>query len=137
MKRLFASILIVLVTLSCDISDDSPNVYYEFVPIVSVNMSTEMLLNEIYEVTVVYERPTSCHLYHNIYYNPESTFERTVAIISSVYQNSNCEPLVDSNFEVSFNFKPTNIGTYTFQFWQGENEDGESEFLTVEAAVTE
>lgn len=137
MKRLFASILIILITFSCNISDDSTNVYYEFVPIVSVDMSDELILNEIYEVNVVYERPTDCHLFHNIYYNPESTFERTVAIISSVYDNGNCESIDDSTFEVSFNFKPTNTGTYIFQFWQGENENGEGEFLTLEVTVTE
>lgn len=137
MKRLFASILTIILLFSCDISDDSNNVYYEFVPINAIDMPTELELNQVYEINLTYERLSSCHVYHNIYYNHESAFERTVSVICSVYENNNCEPLDDPNYDVSFNFMPTNVGTYTFYFWQGEDENGESQFITVEATVTE
>lgn len=136
MKRLFASVLIIFMLFSCDISDDSEAIFYEFVSVNTAELATEMQLNEVYEINVVYERPTNCYVYNNIYYNHESTFERTVAIMCSVHSGTNCEP-DNTEYEVSFNFRPTNIGTYTFYFWQGEDEDGESQFLTVEAVVSE
>ena len=137
MKRLFASLFVAFIAFSCNISDDSDYVYYEFVPVSEVFVPTELEVNQVYEINLTYERPSNCYAFHNIYYNHESAFERTVAVICSVIENNNCEELDDPNYDVSFNFKPTSIGTYTFYFWQGVDENGESQFITVEATVTE
>ena len=136
MKRLFASVLLSFMAFSCNISDDSDYVHYDFVSISNVVMPEDFIVNELHEITLTYNRPTNCHAFHNIYYNYESDFERTVAIICSV-QGNNCEPLADSNYDASFNFKPTTIGTYTFYFWQGEDANSENQYLTVEVQVTE
>jgi hypothetical protein len=64
---------------------------------------------------------------------------RTVAVITTVIDNndaSNCEPLSEEIEERYFTFHVQNTsGTYIFKFWQGENENGEDEYLIYEVPI--
>lgn len=96
-----------------------------------------MQVNQVYEVTMTYTRPDSCYIYSDIFYSYDDETTRTVAIICSVYDNSyGCEPLEYPEYEVSFDFHPTQVGTYTFRFWQGQDENGVDQFLILEIPVT-
>ena len=108
-------------------------------PIESVTMDDVMIVNTINEIILTYVRPNSCYVYNNIYYSYDDATTRTVALICSVYDASNygCEELDYPEYDVSFDFKPTQIGTYTFKFWQGEDNNGEDQFLVMDVEVTE
>jgi len=45
--------------------------------------------------------------------------------------------LEDSIVASTFNFKVTSNGSYIFKFWQGEDEAGETQYLTIEVPVIE
>ncbi|HPF96634.1 MAG: hypothetical protein R2802_08530 [Flavobacteriaceae bacterium] len=137
MKQLFVGLCALLVLVSCSINDDSPQLYYEFMPVDSVDIPEEFQLNHIYEITMTYTRPDDCYAYSDVYYANDGGNTRTVAVICTVYQDDNCLPLDYPEYEVSFNFKPTSLGTYVFNFWQGEDENGEDQFMVIEVPVTE
>jgi len=135
MKKIIFLLLVALSFTSCSI-DDGPNFYNEFLPIESVNMPEEFVLGETYEISVTYLRPSTCHVFNNFYYASELN-QRTVAIITTVYENNDCLPLEDQEVEVSFTFMVNNNGTYVFKFWQGEDVNGNDMYYIVEVPVVE
>jgi len=133
MKKIFAC-LFVLITFSCSVNNDYEETYTEIVPVESVMMPTEFVLNEVYEISLTYLRPTTCHAFSDIYFVSESN-ERTVAIITTVFiSNSPCEDLF-TELQASFDFKPTNTGSYIFNFWQGKDDNGDDQYLVIEVPV--
>ncbi len=136
MKKLFLFCFILFSSWSCSLNDDSDNFSYEFVPIESVSMPDTFLLEAVHTIEFTYYRPTSCHAFYDIYYVPEDN-ERTVAVLNTVFDYNNCEPLEDNLIEKTFNFKPLNPGTYIFKFWQGLDENDEDQYLVYEITVEE
>ncbi len=135
MKKTIALILILIVTVSCSINDDSTNYGYEILPVESVDIPTEFEYGETYTITVSYFRPSNCHYFSEFYYVINGS-QRTVAPITIVYDNDNCENLEDDLVDATFEFLVTDRKTYTFKFWQGEDEDGDDVYLTIEVPVT-
>ena len=126
-------ILLTVTLYSCSISDDSLDTHFEILPIESAILPGEFVLGEIHLIELTYLRPSTCHAYNNIYYVADSN-ERTVAIVTRVFDgNTNCEE-ISTELEASFNFKATERGSYIFKFWQGTIDD-EDVYLTVEVPV--
>ncbi len=137
MKKLFLLCFLSLMLGSCSLeNDDSSDFYYEILPIESVDIPSEFTLGETYEITVSYLRPTGCYVFNDFYYTSELN-QRTVAVISTVYPNRDCQPLENELVDVSFNFVVTSNGTYIFRFWQGEDENGNDTYYIVEVPVVE
>ncbi|ULC59796.1 hypothetical protein MBM09_02180 [Flaviramulus sp. BrNp1-15] len=134
MKRLIVMCLILIMATSCSIDDDSTNYSFEVLPVESVDIPDEFELGETYPITIHYFRPTTCHAFKEFYYYKENN-ERTVAPVTYVFDNTNCETLEDDLVEATFNFIVTSNGSYIFKFWQGEDTDGESQYLTIEVPV--
>lgn len=104
-------ILFTFILYSCSVGDDGLNSHYEIIPVESAILPEELVLGEIYLIELTYLRPTTCHSFNNIYYVADSN-ERTVAIVTKVYDGSNnCEETL-TELEASFNFKPTERGSY-------------------------
>lgn len=138
MKRFIAYLLILFAITSCSIDDDGPDFYYEFMPVESVTMPETMIVNNTYEINMTYIRPNSCYIYSDIYYSYDDETIRTIAVICSVYDNNyGCEPLEYPEYDITYNFRPTQVGTYTFKYWQGEDENGEDQYMILEVLVEE
>lgn len=131
--------LLLISGLSCSVSDDTPRSYTEFLPIESVSMPDAFIKNQTYTIYLTYNKPTSCHLFKDIYYVVNAN-QSTVAIVSDVYPaSSDCQETITEE-ETSFNFRPTELGSYVFKFWQGINTESatnEDIYLTIEVSVTE
>lgn len=130
-------ILFVLLTFtlySCSVSDDWLDTYFEIVPVESAILPEEFVLGEIHLIELTYLRPSTCHAYNNIYYVTDSN-ERTVAVVTKVFDRNNCEE-ISTELEASFNFKPTELGSYIFKFWQGTIDD-EDLYLIIEVPVVQ
>ncbi|WMI66582.1 hypothetical protein RBH94_05325 [Aestuariibaculum sp. YM273] len=136
MKKLLLFSLSLLLFVSCNTDDDYDNYYFEILPVKSVDIPEEFVMGETYPITVSYEKPSSCYVYRNLYYAKDNN-QRTVAPIMTVYDNNNCQPLVEFEEDVTFNFIVTSNGSYVFKFWQGEDENGEDLYLTIEVPVVE
>ncbi len=137
MKKLIVA-LGILIFSSCSISDDSDYnyaVYNEILPVESAEVPDEFIVNEVYDISLTYINPSSCHYFNDIYYSKDSNI-RTVAVVSTVYPDDNCE-VTETEYTTSFNFKPTETGSYIFKFWQGENDEGDDDYLVIEVPVNE
>lgn len=133
MKKIFVLIFLMFSLFSCSVEDDSPSFYYEVLPIESVDIPESFQFGSVHEIKLTYFRPTGCHVFNNFFYETDLN-QRTVAIITTVSPNSNCnqEAVLE---EVSFNFEVNSDGPYTFRFWLGEDENGNDTYYIVEVPV--
>jgi len=139
MKKVVLFGLLISVFWSCSV-DNAPSeeFHYEILPIRSVEMPASVEYNQVYNINYTYLRPSTCHIYSDLYYLTEGNF-RTVAVINTVINDndtSSCETLNEVVEDRSFTFHvQNNSGTYIFKFWQGENENGEDEYLIYEVPI--
>ncbi|WP_396602675.1 hypothetical protein [Algibacter sp. R77976] len=136
MKKLLVLCLTLIICASCSIDDDNTSYSFEILPVESVDIPDEFMMGEVYPITVSYFRPSNCHAFKEFYYLKENN-ERTVAPITYVFDQNNCETIDDDLVEATFNFQVTSNGSYIFKFWQGEDTDGETQYLTIEVPVVE
>lgn len=137
MKKLLALSLVLIFMSACSINDGNDvNYNFEILPVASVDIPDEFTLGETYPIKVTYLKPTSCYVFKEFYYS-KNLNERTVAPITLVYQNDNCQTLENTTEDATFNFVVTGNGSYVFKFWQGEDEAGEDQYLIIEVPVVE
>lgn len=141
MKRKLFFILLYTITLfsSCTPDDsDVSDFHYEILPITSVDVPEEFTLGETYDITVTYNKPSTCYLFYDFYYQTNSSNERTVAVVNTVLTGDECIDLEGDIQEQTFNFKVIyNVPSYTFKFWQGKNEAGEDQYIVVEVPTSD
>ncbi|WP_223550197.1 hypothetical protein [Aestuariivivens sp. NBU2969] len=138
MKKIFALSCLFIFFLSCSTDHDSTSYTLEIMPVESVDIPSEFELGKTYPITVKYYRPTTCYAFRDFYYVKENNM-RTVAPINYVFEhemeNNSCTDLQDELVEATFNFIVTSNGSYIFKFWQGEDNTGEDQYLTIEVPV--
>lgn len=134
MKRFIVLSFMLLLFGACSSDDDTVNFNFEILPIESVDIPDEFELGEVYPITISYLKPTTCHAFNELYYLKE-TNERTVAVIDYVFDRNDCETLENEMVETTFNFIVNSNGSYIFKFWQGEDDQGEDVYLTIEVPV--
>ncbi|MEM6515293.1 MAG: hypothetical protein AAF688_03850 [Bacteroidota bacterium] len=136
MKKFYVLFVLFIGLASCSIEDeDRPAYSTDFVGIESVDMPEEFILGQTHEITMTFLRPTSCHLFYDLFYDIEEN-QRTVAITTISPVEQDCEVLEDDEVEVSFNFEVLDTEPYVFRFYQGEDENGEDVFHIVEVPVS-
>ncbi len=136
MKRFIVLCLSLVLFSSCSIDDDGTTYSFDVLPVESVDIPNEFTLGETYPITVSYLRPSTCHAFKEFYYLKENN-ERTVAPITYVFDRNDCETLENELVEATFNFIVTSNGSYIFKFWQGEDNEGETQYLTIEVPVVD
>ncbi|WP_340064308.1 hypothetical protein [Ascidiimonas aurantiaca] len=134
MKKFLALFLMIILTASCSL-DDGTNFHFAAMPITGVEVPESFEQGETYEIKVKYMRPTNCYFFEGFDYRIGTDNTRTVVVINTVLDDNTCEELEDEEVEVSFDFIVLDTKTYTFRFWQGYDDNGQSEFLTVEVPV--
>lgn len=136
MKKLLL-LFILGILISCDLGDDanSQNFTSEFLPIQSVDIPSEFVFGEDYDITVNYTRPSSCYEFQRFIFQPNGPTSRTVAVVDTRRFDDSCEQ-IPNNVSVTFNFLVTNMETHVFQFYQGTIA-GEDQYLIVEVPVVE
>ncbi|MDG1728249.1 MAG: hypothetical protein P8K68_02755 [Algibacter sp.] len=137
MKKILVLCLTLVFFASCSIDDDNTSFSFEVLAVESVDIPDAFMLGEVYPITVSYLRPSTCHAFKEFYYLKENN-ERTVAPITYVFDNNDCQTLEEDNLvEDTFNFQVTSNGSYIFKFWQGKDASGETQYLTIEVPVIE
>jgi hypothetical protein len=132
MKKLLTA-LTMLIVLSCSLDDQEQNMHLETLPIDSATIPEHFQEGQTYQIDLTYTKPTTCHSFYDLYYVKNGN-TRTIAVINSVLDNTSCET-VDLEMEKSFNFVVNNSETYIFKFWQGEDDEGNDIYLTMEIPV--
>lgn len=135
MKKFFL-VVIVLSFLGCSLDDDSGNNFaFEIMSIESVDIPEEFTFGSTHEISVTYTRPNGCYAFNNFIVDPDGN-TRTVAVVDRVFLGGNCTQATEEA-TVSFNFSVVHSETYIFQFYQGEDANGEDQYLIVEVPVAE
>ncbi|NQX86472.1 MAG: hypothetical protein HRT67_11320 [Flavobacteriaceae bacterium] len=138
MKRFILIIVLVLSSVSsCSIDDYSTSDDYtiELLPIESIELPDSFFFNETYSIAYSYMQPTSCHLFHDLYYNVNED-ERTLAVLNKKLDNNYCQTLDETLVTNSFEFHCSKEnGAYSFKIWQGEDEQGEAQYLIYEVPI--
>lgn len=139
MKKFFVFMLFAVVTVSCSIDDDVQNYHFEFIETLNAEFPEEMFVGDTYEVSLFYNLPNTCYSVSGIDYRYTADFERTVAIVATVYEDSECDPIDTTEpYNVSFNFVPSMAGTYTFMFVSGYDEaTNQYSYITYDVEVLE
>lgn len=137
MKKFLLFGFLVCFMLSCSPGDDnSLNFYYETLPVESVDIPAEFQFGNTHEITLTYLRPTGCHVFNDFYYLSELN-QRTIAIITTVFPDQNCETFEYEEVEATLNFGVNNTEPYVFRFWQGLDDNGIDTYYVVEIPVVD
>lgn len=137
MKKRFFSFLVLtmILTFSSCKKDDAPNFHFVPLSIVSADLPEFFTLNQTYAIRVTYSKPDTCTSFAGFDVTPEELTTRNVVVIGTRhYDQETCAQTIEQGVSV-FNFNVVHSQTYTFKFWQGEDEDGNQEYLEVEVPV--
>ena len=125
-KNILTLALILLTVSSCSLEDENSNLSIETLPIKEAMVPQEFEYGAIYTQKVVYDLPSGCHSFYDLYYQYEST-ARIIAINSVVNTNLACtEALIEREFE--FEVSVTQQEDYIFKFWKGTDSTGNDIF---------
>ncbi len=125
-KNILTLALVLLTVSSCSLEDENSNLSIETLPIKEATVPQEFEYGAIYMLKVVYDLPSGCHSFYDLYYQYEST-ARIIAINSVVNTNLACtEALIEREYE--FEVSVTQQEDYIFKFWKGTDSTGNDIF---------
>ncbi|WP_146193392.1 membrane lipoprotein lipid attachment site-containing protein [Flavobacterium sediminis] len=134
MKKIVLLLSLLFIVSACSVNNDEPNFHYELLPIEEVELPTEFVMGETYQIKVWYYKPSTCYSFGGFYYE-KNLNERTIAIQSVVLDSETCQTVTDELKSATLDFYVTNNGSYVFKFWQGVDENLENIFYEVEVPV--
>lgn len=139
MKKLLFIALVSMLISSCNVDDAiGQDFHFEILPIEEILMPESFTAGEFYQIDYSYYRPSTCYSFNELYYLVEGDF-RTIAVINTVLEESDgliCESLdQELEWETLFFECKKNFGTYIFQFWQGQDENGDDIYHVIEVPV--
>jgi hypothetical protein len=132
MKKLILLVSILFLFNSCQL--DENNFSVEILPVHNVEIPSEFVLGEVYQITMEYYRPSNCHSPYGVYYEKDLNV-RTCAVQNLVEERGNCAPVENILVRETFNFHVTNTGNYIFKFWTGTDDNGDDTFITYDIPV--
>lgn len=134
MKKNPVLLLLLLALTACNVDDDA-NFNYELVPVQNATFPETFVFGSTYEIPVEFIRPTACHFFADFSFSKIDETTRRMGVVNSVFTDQDCADLTDSTSEMSFNFMVLYDGTYTFEFWNGEDANGEDQYIVFEVPV--
>ncbi|WP_310556071.1 hypothetical protein [Flavobacterium sp.] len=117
--------LLLLATLTL-IFSCSPNVeenqkfHLELLPVHTITLPAEFVRNQEYDLSIQFIRPSTCHIFEGFYYEKNLNV-RTIAIQTSVIENSSCLAAAAIPVTQILKFKPTELDSYIFKIWKGKS----------------
>ena len=115
--------------------DGASETSFEMLPIESIQLPSEFVLNEEYDIDFTFIRPTNCHGYQNVFSVAENE-TRTLAVKSIIYTNPSCEDITENNIaSQSFKFTVLYDQVYVFRIWKGADQFGEEIYEIIEVPV--
>lgn len=136
MRRVFALFLVV-VTASCSLSDEDTNFEFVRLSVESAEAPESVFINVPFEIQVNYLRPTDCHFVEGfeLLSVDESINTFTYALIGSFIDQNACQVPESNELQIGLDFVISIPGSYIFRFWQGTDDEGQDQFLTLQIPV--
>ncbi len=135
MKRVFVSLVLMFLVVSCSVDDDANNFKLETLPIKEAIVPDAFNFGSSHDITVIYDLPSGCHSFYDLFYQYEGT-SRIVAINSLVNEADVCTGDL-REIEYTFRVNVVQREDYIFKFWKGVDGDGENVFEEVIVPVNQ
>lgn len=140
MKRIFSVVSLFALILSfqgCSL-DDEQNFHFVTLQILEAEVPESFDLHEIYTIQVTYMRPNGCTFFEGFDVTATDNTTRNIVAIGSQItdEDTTCSDIVE-NVTAEFRFEVLYTGTYTFRFFNGNDEAGNPMFLEYEVEVNE
>lgn len=135
MKKIFWLFMIAATITSCSLDDDGVSSFFEATPVESVEIPDEFIKGSTHEIKLNFFNKSDCHSFYQIDSSAENANTRSIAIISKVLTDLQCEDtalIAENQEETIIKFTVGQQESYIFNFWKGVNESGQNEFLTYE-----
>jgi hypothetical protein len=135
MKRYILILFVAVISFSsCSLeSEEQISFSLVFLPIETAEVPTEFEFGETYSITIRYFLPSACYQFRDIYYDYDEN-SRIIAVNSILNNDEICtQALIEQ--EHTFSVLCSQQENYVFKFWQGENSQGEDQYLIVEVPV--
>ncbi|GAA0872809.1 hypothetical protein GCM10009117_19560 [Gangjinia marincola] len=130
------AILFMVFVASCSL-DDGDDFVFDVAPTISVDLPDSLQKGQTYQFKVIYERESTCQAGYGFNYSTDGN-ERFISVLTQTQVGAtNCVENDTLTGIISLNFivDGTIDDFYVFNFWQGEDEDGEQEYLSIEVPV--
>lgn len=145
MKKIIFLVLTAMMLGSCSVNDDSTNIEYALAPITGNDLPDSFEVGETYQVTVDYQLPSECYTFTGLDARMKGRTtpddRRTIYVAAISYTNpddTSCDDTAEGDEGSSkFSILITEEGEYEFNFWIGEDENGDPEYQTVTVPVEE
>lgn len=135
MKRIIIVCMLALTVMSCS-DEDIPIFFFEFVPVESVtNVPASFTVNVPDTLQITYFRPSTCHGFDGFEVDKDGTTRNIAVITKVVEQRGDCANLTNDARTAPLIFKPESAGSVTLRFFQGKNDNGEDQYLTLEVPI--
>ena len=135
MKHFIPLFLVAFLIFGCSDDDNNDHDYHlEYVNVISADLPDEFIYGLTYRINVTIELPNSCYYFYNQYdYFYEGT-SRLIYPIGHVDDGVPCTPnITETTFSIPVQVLQS--APYIFKFYQGEDENGQDVFLTIEVPV--
>ncbi len=136
MRHFITLFLVAFLMVGCNNDDDNNyhDYYLEYIGVKSADLPDEFIFGRTYRINVTLELPNSCYYHYGQYdYFYEGT-TRLIYPIAHVDDNVACaEIITESTFSIPV--QALQSEPYIFKFYQGEDENGQDMYLTIEVPV--
>lgn len=134
LKLLLIMITALTVTACSNDDNDVHDYHIEYVNVVDAEVPDEFVFGHTYKIKATIELPNGCYYYYDQLNYVYEGASRLIYPIAHVDDGVNC---IQNIREVTFTIPVTvrQDEPYLFKFYQGEDEDGASKFLTIEVPV--
>jgi len=127
----WALALSLLVSLgSCSNDDDGPETTFEKLVITGVEMPPSFQLGELYNIPITFQLPDGCTRFDSFQIVTLSETEREIVVIGARESSGPCTEQITEQTETLI-FQVLFDQTYTFIFWQGDDANGDPQYLEV------
>lgn len=137
MKPFIPLLLVAFLMFGCSNDDDNyydHDYHLEYIGAIDVDVPDEFIHGRTHRIYITIALPNGCYFYYNQYdYFYEGT-SRFIYPIAHVDDGVSCtENITEVTFSIpvqALQYEP-----YIFNFYQGQDDDGQDQFLTVEVPV--
>ena len=133
MKNLFALALALVLLLplgACSNNDDGPETTFEKLVITGVEMPPSFQVGELYNIPITFELPDGCTQFETFQIVTLSETEREIVAIGARKDTGACTLQITEATETLI-FQVLFDQTYTFKFWQGDDANGDPQYLEI------
>lgn len=137
MRKLFAWALALSLFLplgSCSNNDDGPETTFVKLVITGADMPPSFQLGETYAIPITFELPDGCTQFETFQIVTLSETEREIVVIGAREDSGSCTLQITEATETLI-FQVVFDQVYTFKFWQGDDANGDPQYLEIQVPV--